>query len=37
MLINEIYRSYDKIGNIGSEEDFYMFHLQFVKKLSARL
>ena len=38
MLINEIYRSYDKLGNIEmKEEDFYMFHLHFVKNLSARL
>ena len=38
MLINEIYKSYDKIGNIQvKEEDFFMFHLHFVKKLSARL
>ena len=38
MLISEIYRNYDKIGNLKpKEEDFYMFHLHFVKKLSARL
>ena len=40
MLINEIYTTYEKIGNIQvnkKQEDLYMFHLHFVKKLSARL
>jgi hypothetical protein len=32
MLISEVNNSYDKLGNRGD-----MFHLHFVKKLSARL